>query len=398
LPVDLWAVRRHPLVALLGLLLAIVSAVLSGAQFAYAAAPTPPAPALPPPGVPPPGTPGLAPPLGPQAWVVVDADTGNVVNAADDHTPMRPASISKVLTAIVATQYLPANAAVPVSPVAAGTESVNLGMKVGQVWTFTDTLHAMLMLSANDAATALAERVSGSREAFAAQMDRTAAALRLVDHPIVHDPAGLDDQFSVLGGNVVSAYDLAIIARAALAIPEISQIVDLPEYRFTAPDGVVHVIRNVDRGLGLYPGAVGIKTGYTKAAGNTYMAAATRNGRTMVAVVLQSPDIYRSASALLDLGFATPVARESRVDHLPAVSTSVPAPAAVTTPQPVTPRTTGLAAAPSHDGGFFGGWLRDIAVAVAGAVLVLGIVVVVLRRRAVRRRRSRLGPLAARRY
>ncbi len=174
--------------------------------------------------------------------------------------------------------------------------------------------------------------MSGTREAFGAEMQRTGADLHLVDHPVLRDPAGLDDQFSVQGGNVISAYDLAIIARTALAIPDIRQIVDLPEYRFTAPDGVVHVIRNVDRGLELYPGAIGIKTGYTKAAGNTFMAAATRDGRTMVAVVLQSPDIYRSATALLDLGFATPVTRESRVDHLPAISTQVPAPTATTTP------------------------------------------------------------------
>jgi D-alanyl-D-alanine carboxypeptidase (penicillin-binding protein 5/6) len=270
-------------------------------------------------------------------------------------------------------------------------------MKTGQVWSFIDTLHAMLMLSANDAATALAERVSGSREAFVGEMARAAASLHLVDHPVLRDPAGLDDQFSVAGGNFVSAYDLAIIARTALAIPEISQIVDLPEYRFTAPDGVVHVIRNVDRGLELYPGAIGVKTGYTKAAGNTFMAAATRDGRTMLAVVLQSPDIYRSASALLDLGFATPVAKESRVDHLPALSTSASAPTVTT--EPVTRRATGsVAVAPAHGPGFFDGLLHDIVVAVVASVVVLGTVAVVLRRRAVRRRRTRVGSLATRRY
>jgi D-alanyl-D-alanine carboxypeptidase len=194
--VDLRAARRHLLVALLALLVAIGSAVLSRPQLADAAAPAPPAPAAAPPTLPPPGTPGLVPPLGPRAWVVVDADTGNVVDASDDHTPMRPASISKVLTAIVAAQHVPPNAVVPVSPVAAGTESVNLGMKTGQVWSFIDTLHAMLMLSANDAATALAERVSGSREAFVGEMARAAASLHLVDHPVLRDPAGLDDQFS----------------------------------------------------------------------------------------------------------------------------------------------------------------------------------------------------------
>jgi serine-type D-Ala-D-Ala carboxypeptidase (penicillin-binding protein 5/6) len=363
---------------------------------AAAAAPAPPAP--PPPGPPPPGTPGLVPPLGPRAWVVVDADTGNVVDASDDHAPMRPASISKVLTAIVAIQRLPANAVVPVSPVAAGTESVNLGMKAGQVWSFTDTLHAMLMLSANDAATALAERVSGSREAFVGAMERTAADLHLVDRPVLRDPAGLDDQFSVVGGNFISAYDLAIVARTALAIPQIRQIVDLPEYRFTAPDGVVHAIRNVDRGLELYPGAIGIKTGYTKAAGNTFLAAATRGGRTMVAVVLQSPDIYRSATALLDHGFATPVDRESRVDHLPAPSTAVAAPTA-SSPTSITPgATSGLATAPPHRLGLFDGWLRDVLMALAAVVFALAVIVVVLRRRAVRRRRARFGYLATRRY
>jgi D-alanyl-D-alanine carboxypeptidase (penicillin-binding protein 5/6) len=331
----------------------------------------------------------------------VDADTGNVIDAAADHTPMRPASISKVLTAIVAVQKLPPNSVVPVTPTAEGTESVNLGLKAGQVWPFTDILHAALMMSANDAAVALSERVSGTREAFGAEMDRAAAALHLVDHPVLRDPAGLDDQFSVQGGNLISAYDLAIIARAALATPEIRQIVDLPEYRFTAPDGVVHVIRNVDRGLELYPGNIGIKTGHTNAAGNTYMAAATRDGRTMVAIVLRSPDIYRSAADLLDLGFATPVAKESRVDHLPALSVLGSSPAPTTSPTAATPtsvtRTGGRVAAPPHHGGLLEGWLRDVVVAVAAALFVLALAAVVLRRRAVRRRRARYGSFATRR-
>jgi D-alanyl-D-alanine carboxypeptidase (penicillin-binding protein 5/6) len=322
----------------------------------------------------------------------VDADTGNVINAANDHVPMHPASLSKVLTAIVAVRNLLPNSLVPISPTAQGTESVNLGVKVGQVWQYTDILHAMLMLSANDAALALAERVSGTREAFGAEMQRTGADLHLVDHPVLRDPAGLDDQFSVAGGNLVSAYDLAIMARTALATPEISQIVDLPEYRFTAPDGVEHVIRNVDKGLELYPGNIGIKTGYTKAAGNTYMAAATRGGRTMVAIVLQSPDIYRSAAALLDTGFATPAAQESRVDHLPPVLTFASpstTPTSTTRTSVARPASARRAAAAPHGPGLWDRWLRDVVIAVAAAVFVLAVVFVVLRRRAVRRRRGR---------
>ncbi|HWC39448.1 MAG TPA: hypothetical protein VG476_13000 [Acidimicrobiales bacterium] len=392
------AVRRHSVVAVLALALVLASAgVGTRSSVAYAAPPPPP-----PAGLPPPGTPGLPPPAGPQAWILVDADTGNVINAANEHVPMHPASLSKVLTAIVAVRHLPPNSAVPVSPVAQGTESVNLGLKAGQVWAYTDILHAMLMLSANDAALALAERVSGTREAFGAEMQRTGADLHLVDHPVLRDPAGLDDQFSVEGGNLISAYDLAIIARTALATPEISQIVDLPEYRFTAPDGVVHVIRNVDKGLELYPGAIGVKTGYTKAAGNTFMAAATRGGRTMVAIVLQSPNIYRSATSLLDQGFATPVAKESRVEHLPAVPTPVSAaPSAPTSTTPTSVTTGRVTTASPHRSsgpGFWDRWLRDIVIAVAAAFFILAVVVVLRRRAVLRRRRARYGPLATRRY
>ena len=389
------AVRRHPLVVLIYLALALVSLGPAAARASVASAAAP----APPPGLPPAGTPGLPPPAGPKAWILVDADTGNVINANDDHSPMRPASISKVLTAIIAVEHLPPDSMVPVSPTAQGTESVNLGVKVGQVWTFTDILHAMLMMSANDAAIALAERVSGTREAFAAEMARTGAALRLVDQPVLRDPAGLDDQFSVGGGNLISAYDLAIIARAALAIPDIRQIVALPQYRFTAPDGVVHEIHNVDRGLELYPGAIGVKTGYTKSAGDTYMAAATRGGRTMVAIVLQSPDIYRSAAALLDLGFATPAGKESRVDRLPAVGNPVSAPTSSTPTSVARPASGGVAAPAPRSPGLWDRWLRDVVIAVAAALLVLAVVVVVLRRRAVlRRRRARYGSLATRRY
>jgi D-alanyl-D-alanine carboxypeptidase (penicillin-binding protein 5/6) len=310
---------------------------------------------------------------------------------------MRPASIAKVLTAIIATQDLPADAKVPVTPVSAGAESVDLGIKVGQVWNFNDMLHAMLMLSANDAATALAERVSGTRENFVAEMGRAGRALHLVDNPILRDAAGLDDEFSVVGGNFISAYDLAIIARTALAIPAIREIVGLHQYRFTDPDGVVHVIDNVDRGIQTYLGAIGIKTGYTKAAGNTYMAAANRDGRTMIAIVLQSPDIYRSASDLLDLGFATPVAQESSVDHLPSVSLAALAPPVTTPPASRVPAHV-AAAKPTRQSGFFAGWLPYMIAAAGAAVLVLGLIFVVLRRREVLRRRHALFKPLARHY
>lgn len=256
----------------------------------------------------------------------MDADTGNVIAAHADHLPLPPASTTKLLTAITAVTSLAPDAVVPVSPVAQGMPAESINMKAGQVWPLSDTLHALLMVSANDAAVALAERISGSREAFGGQMYRMANILGLADHPVLRDPAGLDGQFSVDHGNLISAYDLAIVGRAALAIPEIRQIVGLPVYRFHGVDRIDHRLRNHDRLLEQYPGAIGVKLGYTVAAGDNLVAAATRGGRTMLAVVLHAPLVYADAAALLDQGFATPVEAETGQDHLPPVALAPPAP------------------------------------------------------------------------
>jgi D-alanyl-D-alanine carboxypeptidase len=127
------------------------------------------------------------------------------------------------------------------------------------------------------------------------------------------------------------------------------------------------------------------------------MAAANRDGRTMIAIVLQSPDIYRSASDLLDLGFATPVAQESSVDHLPSVSLAALAPAVTTPPASRVPAHV-AAATPTRQSGFFSGWLPYMIAAACAALLVLGLIFVVLRRRAVLRRRHDLFKPLARHY
>src|SRR5579884_4106838 len=115
-----------------------------------------------------PATPASPAPPDAKAWVVVDADTGAVVASSNDHALMRPASIIKVLTALMAVSDLPPGASVPVGLDAAGTEAAKIDMKAGQVWSLDDTLHSLLIVSANDAAVALADRVGGTEEGFAA--------------------------------------------------------------------------------------------------------------------------------------------------------------------------------------------------------------------------------------
>lgn len=259
------------------------------------------------------------PPPAPRAWVVVDADTGAVVDGGREREPMLVASAFKVLTALVVVENLSPDAEVPISARAEAMPARKMQLQHGEVWSAHDLLHALLLVSANDAAVALAERVAGSLEGFAGMLDRTAERLRLADAPVLQDPAGLDDEFSVGGGNLISARDLAIATRAFLAYEKITRIVGLPEYRFTGGDGEPHRLRNHNRLLTLYPGAIGIKTGYTKRAGHSLIGAATRDGRTMVAVVLGAADPYRSVAQLLDKGFATPVEAQEAFDHLPPV-------------------------------------------------------------------------------
>src|SRR5436190_18505403 len=269
---------------------------------------------------PPPGpTTTPPPPPPPKAWILVDSDTGAVLDQGNPHEPLPPASVTKVLTALIATEQVQAGADIPISPEAQGMPARNMNMKAGQVWKYEDVLHALLMVSANDAAVALAEKISGSRQEFANVMAQTAQRIGMTDNPPLRDPAGLDDEFSNEGGNLLSAHDLAVAARNALANDQLRQIVSTQVYKFHGGDGNDHRLFNEDLLLKTYPGAIGVKTGWTRKAGHSFIGAATRDGRTMLSVVLAAPDTYRTTTAMLDKGFATPVSAEGALEHLPKV-------------------------------------------------------------------------------
>lgn len=319
--------------------------------------------------------PGAAPAA--KAWLLADADTGKVLDAFNEHEALPPASTQKVMTALVAAEKLPRDARVTVGPTAAAQPAMKIGMTEGEQWALGDTLHSLMMVSANDAAYALAETASGSLEAFAADMNAAAARYGMLDSRFA-DPAGFDGVEGFKGGSRVSAYDLAIAARNYLAVPELGAIVRLSEYRFDGP-AKAHVLRNHNKLLARYPGATGLKTGYTGLAGNTFVGTATRDGRTMIAVVLNSTNMYGVAAALLDQGFATPTDRPGLGVPLPPVRVQAfPVPATLAPGKTVADRTP------------VGGGRGSVAVTtlflmVGGA----GGMVVALRRRAERRRRQR---------
>lgn len=272
-------------------------------------------------------TPAAAAPASPDpaAWIIVDAGSGKVLAAKDPHAALPPASTAKVMTALTAIERLPADALVPVSDLAATQPASKITMLPGEEWPIEQALASLLMVSANDAAYAIAEATSGSLEGFADALASTAERYGMKDSTL-SDPAGFDDAESFRGGPRMSAFDIAIATRNALAVPQLAYLSALPTLDFTDPSGTARHLVNHNKllpeGAAAYAGATGFKTGYTEQAGHTLVATASREGRTIIAVVLNTYDSYGWAWQLLDQGFATPAGDPGTGEKLPAVQVS----------------------------------------------------------------------------
>lgn len=264
---------------------------------------------------------------GANATILFDVSSGQVLAESNARTNLRVASTFKVLTALVIRSNVSMDAMVPVTKRATDVPPLKLSITNGSRWEANGLLHAMLIASLNDAAVALAQAAGGGT---LAGFDRALAAqsrrLGLADKPVLHDPAGLDDDSSVSGGNLISARDLAIATRAFLSDPFLAAIVAMPSYRFSGGDGKPHVVYNHNAFLQTYEGAIGVKTGYTERSGHSLIAAARRGDRTLGVVVVGSSDPVGVASAQLDRGFALAPDARPTDDMLPATDGVAPPP------------------------------------------------------------------------
>ncbi|MFN2586561.1 MAG: D-alanyl-D-alanine carboxypeptidase family protein [Actinomycetota bacterium] len=206
------------------------------------------------------------------------------------------ASTTKMVTALVAARQGRLQETVVASRAASATGGGGLDLRPGDRFTVEELLVAMLLTSSNDAAVALAEHVAGSEKAFVARMNALARDLGARNSRFV-TPHGLDAP-----GHYSSARDLARIALAILRSPALSEIVATRSASITGRGRRIRLV-NTNPLLDSYPGAVGIKTGYTSGAGDVLVAAAARSGRRLVAVAMGSDDAAADAAALLDYGF-----------------------------------------------------------------------------------------------
>jgi serine-type D-Ala-D-Ala carboxypeptidase (penicillin-binding protein 5/6) len=214
--------------------------------------------------------------------------------------PLPPASLAKLLAALVLLRD-PAwdgEAVVTASHQAAAIEGTQLGLRNGDQLRASDAMTALLLRSANDACIALAEHAAGTVVQFLAKMNSLAQQLGMV-HSVFKTPCGLD-----AAGQFSTASDLLILARAAMANPEIRRRVALPRAAIKTIAGKTYTFTNNNALIGRLDGTIGLKSGFTSKAGKCVIVVAERSGRRVWLVMLNAPNRWWAADGMIQAAFA----------------------------------------------------------------------------------------------
>lgn len=241
-----------------------------------------------------------------QSAVVLTADTGTVLFEKDGHTPRPVASTTKIMTALLALEAAQerGDPLVDITQEMVAVEGSSMGLQAGDSISLTGLAAGMLLASGNDAANAAALYLDASLESFAARMNQRAAVLGMEDTHFV-TPSGLDGEDAQGLGHLSTAYDMALLARAALEDQAFRQLCSSPSLAVEFAEPVKRVTyTNHNKLLTQYQGCVGVKTGFTKEAGRCLVSAAERDGALLIAVTLNAPNDWQDHTALLDYGFS----------------------------------------------------------------------------------------------
>ena len=237
--------------------------------------------------------------------ILMDMDSGRVLYERNAGARMLIASTTKIMTALVAIRDGTLSDTVKVSREAAYTEGSSMYLKEGEELTLETLLYGLLLCSGNDAAVAVAEHVAGSVGRFVERMNETALALGMEDTSFAN-PNGLDDE-----NHYSTARDMALLACAAMRN---ETLVRIASTRTVSIGG--RTMTNHNKLLSLMDGCVGLKTGYTRAAGRTLVSCAERNGQRLVAVTLQDGNDWADHQSLYEYGFAAyPARRAAQLGH-----------------------------------------------------------------------------------
>lgn len=247
------------------------------------------------------------------AAYLIEANSGRVLTAqnADARLPM--ASTTKIMTALLAVESGRLDETVKVDCAAVGTEGSSMYLSEGETMPLIDLVYGLMLTSGNDAAVAIACALSGDVLHFVERMNTRAKELGLSNTQF-RNPNGLPDP-----EHYTSAKDLCTLAAFAMRNETFAEIVRTQYHR--TEGSILHTLKNKNKLLWEYEGGVGVKTGYTKAAGKCLVFAAERGGMLLVGVVLNCPTMWNTAKSMLDAGFARYKAKrfldESAVFSLP---------------------------------------------------------------------------------
>ena len=236
-----------------------------------------------------------APAVSAASAVLMDAETGRILYARDENTPRAIASTTKLMTALVAAEYLDGDLSgtVEIKPQWTGIEGTSLYLEPGEEISLKTLFYGLLLHSGNDAAVALAGICGGEVETFVGWMNQRAQDLGMTNTHF-SDPNGLGDE-----NHYASALDMAKLAAACLKNPTVAEAMATKTITLEGRQ-----LTNHNKLLWQYEGCTGMKTGYTRQAGRTLVSSAQRDGQTLICVTLNDRDDWNDHRALLDYGFA----------------------------------------------------------------------------------------------
>lgn len=240
-----------------------------------------------------------------EGYVLMDMDSGKILASRNENTKYEPASITKVLTALIVIEKGNLKDKITITNSPTREEGSSIYLKEGEILTVEQLLYGLMLKSGNDAATALAEHISGSKEAFAKEMNKKAKELGAVNSNFTN-PHGLNDN-----NHYTTPKDYALICRGAMKNPTFRKIVSTVTYEIPPtpqfPETRFFVNHNklIATQSQKYDGANGIKTGFTKRSLHTFVGSATRGKTNLIVVTMKAPvQCYADTKALFDYGFA----------------------------------------------------------------------------------------------
>lgn len=251
-----------------------------------------------------------------KAAVLMEQSSGRVLYGRNEHRPMRIASITKIMTAIIAIESGKMHDTVTITEHAARTEGSSLYLKPGEKIPLEDLVYGLMLRSGNDSAVAIAEHVGGSLEGFSYMMNQKAEEIGM-KHTRFRNPHGLDtheDHYS-------TAYDMALLTKYAMNNDTFKDVSSTKVYRSEqSGEKWDRVWRNKNKMLKLYSNSTGGKTGYTKRAKRTLVSTAEKDGMELIAVTLNDPDDWEDHRNLFEWGFhsfkMTELIKEGKVSSI----------------------------------------------------------------------------------